>query len=191
MPPIFFKAKSVESLVEYMKQVASAAPNTPFLYYHFPDITGTALPVNKLLKQGLPLIPTLVGAKFTGYDLGDYGRCLALENGAFDILYGYDTQFLASCSLGGDSGIGASYSFCGKYFNEMIECMKNPTKENLTKTQAIQLKVNRLFEVLEQYESWIAAYKILMRELKGLDFGGVRAPQKPFCSNDVQDLVAK
>ena len=66
MPPVFFKPLTVELLVEYLAQVAGAAPKTPFLYYYYPKITGVAFRLFDILRVGRPRIPTFAGAKFTG-----------------------------------------------------------------------------------------------------------------------------
>jgi hypothetical protein len=40
IPPVFFKTSSIPNLVQTMASIASAAPRTPFYFYHFPDRTG-------------------------------------------------------------------------------------------------------------------------------------------------------
>lgn len=53
-----------------MKEVASAAPNTPLLYYHFADKTGVNFSCVKLIEKAKEVIPTFAGVKFTGWDMG-------------------------------------------------------------------------------------------------------------------------
>ncbi|XP_064415992.1 N-acetylneuraminate lyase isoform X2 [Latimeria chalumnae] len=38
--PSLFKPASIEALVKFLQEVASAAPNVPFYYYHIPELTG-------------------------------------------------------------------------------------------------------------------------------------------------------
>jgi N-acetylneuraminate lyase len=40
LTPMYFKPKNVEVLVETMKQIAAAAPETPFYYYDIPVLGG-------------------------------------------------------------------------------------------------------------------------------------------------------
>lgn len=40
LPELYFKPKTQEELVEYLKLVGDAAPNTPLLYYHIPAFTN-------------------------------------------------------------------------------------------------------------------------------------------------------
>lgn len=61
MPPFFFKPQSAAPLVDFLKEVASAAPKTPFLYYHFPEITGVTVPNYDVLQAASSQIPTLSG----------------------------------------------------------------------------------------------------------------------------------
>jgi N-acetylneuraminate lyase len=51
----------VGTLVEFCASVASAAPKTPFLYYHYPGITGVNLPVYDFFEKAHGAIPTLRG----------------------------------------------------------------------------------------------------------------------------------
>lgn len=70
--------KDVSILVDHMKSIANAAPRTPFLYYHFPDITGVTIPVYDFLVAAAPAIPTLAGAHSLGSHLQHphpYIRC--------------------------------------------------------------------------------------------------------------------
>ncbi|MGH0159318.1 UNVERIFIED_CONTAM: hypothetical protein FKN15_070063 [Acipenser sinensis] len=38
--PSFFKPPSTGALLQFLQEVASAAPHMPFYYYHLPDVTG-------------------------------------------------------------------------------------------------------------------------------------------------------
>lgn len=40
LPPIYYTVTTKKELINYMKQVAESAPNTPLLYYHSPLKTG-------------------------------------------------------------------------------------------------------------------------------------------------------
>ncbi len=51
----------MNTLVDFCRSVASAAPKTPFLYYHYPGITGVNLPVFDFFDKAHGVIPTLRG----------------------------------------------------------------------------------------------------------------------------------
>ena len=66
---IFCGTKRI-SLSFLITEVASAAPNTPLLYYHFADKTGVNFSCVKLIEKAKEVIPTFAGVKFTGWDMG-------------------------------------------------------------------------------------------------------------------------
>lgn len=39
LPPFYYRPASDTELISYLKLVASEAPNTPLIYYHFPNMT--------------------------------------------------------------------------------------------------------------------------------------------------------
>ena len=47
--PTFFRVTNLEQLVDYCAQIAEAAPNLPFYYYHFPAMAGADLPMHDFL----------------------------------------------------------------------------------------------------------------------------------------------
>ena len=118
--PIFFKPGNVEALVKYCAEVASAAPETPFYYYHMPGMTGVNIPVLDFLKTAKDRIPTLVGVKFTYENLMDYQQCLDFENGRFDMVFGRDEVLLAALATGARAAIGSTYNFAAPIYHRLI-----------------------------------------------------------------------
>ena len=55
------KPESVDALVSYCKDVAAAAPKTPFFYYHFPGITNVHFTAISFLERASKVIPNLQG----------------------------------------------------------------------------------------------------------------------------------
>ena len=45
LPPFYFRPKTVDELVHYCAEIASAAPDIPFYYYHIPVLTRVNLPM--------------------------------------------------------------------------------------------------------------------------------------------------
>lgn len=90
----------------YLESVAGAAPATPFLYYHFPGITGLpsfehhlcpcwprtgpwlAVGSREVTAAAMGRIPTFAGVKHTSVDLADGAEAARLGGGAFDVLVG-------------------------------------------------------------------------------------------------------
>ncbi|MBN1541153.1 dihydrodipicolinate synthase family protein, partial [candidate division KSB1 bacterium] len=61
--PNFFKPRILEDLVDFMAEVAAAASNLPFYYYHIPSLTGVFFPMREFLEQAESSIPSLAGIK--------------------------------------------------------------------------------------------------------------------------------
>jgi N-acetylneuraminate lyase len=75
-PPVFFKPENLSELVETMGAIASAAPKTPFYFYHIPMRTGAYFSMYEFFEAAHVRIPTLVGMKFTHWNMMDFSDCL-------------------------------------------------------------------------------------------------------------------
>ena len=51
LPPFYFKPATVPTLVACMAEIAAAAPDLPFYYYHIPGLTGVNLDMVEFLRQ--------------------------------------------------------------------------------------------------------------------------------------------
>ena len=40
LPPAYYKLQTIKGMVDYLKLIGNAAPNTPLLYYHIPLFNG-------------------------------------------------------------------------------------------------------------------------------------------------------
>lgn len=40
LPPFYYRPANDDELIEYLKSIAMNAPNTPLIYYHFPEMTN-------------------------------------------------------------------------------------------------------------------------------------------------------
>ena len=99
----------IDSLIQYVRIVAGAAPNTSLYYYHLPSWTGVdckwhhydvncydiiiAVPMEQLL-DAQAVIPTLKGIKYSAQDLSQYSRCLTHSGGKMQLFYGCDEVHL-------------------------------------------------------------------------------------------------
>ena len=94
-PPSYFKPATVQDLVDFCVPIAAEVEPLPFYYYHIPGMTGVRLPMAEFLYEARFRIPNLRGLKFSHDDLVDLQGCVALENGAYDVFYGFDEGLLA------------------------------------------------------------------------------------------------
>ncbi len=81
-PPFYFRPGSVSELVDCMAEIAAAAPQLPFYYYHIPHLTGVSLSMENFLRQAKDRIPNLGGIKYTAPTLYEFQACSAVANEA-------------------------------------------------------------------------------------------------------------
>ncbi len=169
--PSYFKPKSLDVLIQWCVELASAAPGTPFYFYDIPHLTGVSFPMADFLEQAPARVPTLAGAKFTNLDLMMFQRLLRAGGGRFDVLYGFDEQLLAAAVLGAKGAVGTSYNFAAPLYNRLLAAVH---ANDLATARAEQYRGVELIALLQRY-GFLAAAKELMRT-RGLDLGGVRLP---------------
>ncbi|WP_018626564.1 dihydrodipicolinate synthase family protein [Niabella aurantiaca] len=167
----YFKPSSVENLVDCMAQIASAAPDTPFYYYHMPAATGVSVSVVDFLKIGESKIPSLAGVKYTAATLHEYQHCLRYKEGKFDILFGYDELLLPALSMGARGAIGSTYSFAAPMYLKIIDLFE---QKKLREAAAAQYACCQMIRALGWYAPIPTQKEIL--KMTGLDLGGCRLP---------------
>jgi len=171
MAPSFFKPASVADLVSFCTQVAAAAPELPFYYYHMPAMTGVTIPVADFMEQAIGRIPTLAGCKFTYEDLMDYGRCLKLAGGRLDMLFGRDEILLSALALGARGAIGTTYNFAAPLYRRVMDAYE---AGDMAAARDWQWRAQEMVAVLNS-SGGLAAVKPIMQMI-GLDCGPPRLP---------------
>ncbi|XP_060598757.1 N-acetylneuraminate lyase-like [Ruditapes philippinarum] len=191
VPPLFFKPKTVDYLVKYCKEVASAAPNLPFYFYHLPGATGVELCIEDFLKVAAKEIPSLVGVKFSSTDLVDFIGCVHVpapnrDDGKFNMMFGYDQIIMAGKILGADGGVGTSFNFMAYVSRKVLD---SKDKGDSIEARLYQYRTQQTCKVVYKYGDLlggsVAAFKALMT-LIDVDLGPARSPMR--CPTD-QELV--
>jgi len=173
LSPFFFRPAGAEGLVDWCEQVAAAAPRLPFYYYHMPSMTGFSVKVCEFLRLAGKRIPNLAGVKFTFEDLDDFGRCLQLEDGRFDMLFGRDELLLTALKLGARGAVGSTYNYAAPVYQALIAAYDRGDHSKAAELQALAVRmINALLECGAQP---IAAFKWLMSQV-AVDCGPVRLP---------------
>jgi N-acetylneuraminate lyase len=178
LAPSYFKPRSVDSLVDSMLQIASAAPNTPFYYYDIPQLTGLSLSLPEFLEKAASRIPSLVGVKFSGPDLMAYQQCLRAQSGRWDLPYGMDECLLPALSLGAKGAVGSSYNFAAPIYHRLWQAFD---RGDLETARAEQWKSVQLIQLLASF-GYMAAAKALMERL-GVPVGQPRLPNSSLTSD--------
>jgi len=167
----YFKPTSVQNLVNCMAEIASAAPDLPFYYYHMPALTGVGMDMVEFLALGEKSIPNLAGIKYTASTLHEYQACLNYKNGKFEVLFGYDEMLLPALAVGAEGAIGSTYTFAGPIYLDIIKLYHDG---KMDEARALQAKVVEFIRAIIKHPS-IAAQRAIMKML-GMDLGSPRLP---------------
>ncbi len=185
MAPCFFKPATVEDLALFCAEIAAAAPELPFYFYHIPARTGVNLPMVKFLEVAAGRIPNLAGIKFTSNDLMDLGRCLRFDGGRFNILSGLDQILLAALAIGAAGAVGTTFNFAFGLYRRIVSAYQ---AGDMTAAQDGQAKSRELIATLARFGG-LSACKAVMKMI-GLDCGPVRLPLRNLSSEQYDALGA-
>ncbi|XP_058833551.1 N-acetylneuraminate lyase B-like [Topomyia yanbarensis] len=170
LPELYFKPKSPEKLTEYLQNIASHCPTTPFFYYHIPMFTDVNVNMPSFLDMAENVIPNFRGIKYTSGEL-DQGSC-CLKTGR-TIFLGADSILCPAVAAGFDSFIMTTLNICPELSIKIIEDMRDGKVEEARKTQ--QQLNGKIADIL-QHGDWVSAMKKAFNESCDLNLGKTRAP---------------
>ena len=169
----FPKIGSIEQLCRYCEEIASAASELPFYYYHIPAFNGAFLSMYDFLKAVDGRIPNFAGIKYTFESLYEYNRCRRYQHGKFDMLHGQDETILPCLAMGGaQGGIGGTTNYNGRCLTGILEAWE---KGDLEKARQLQDFAQDVIDVICNFRGNIVGGKRIMK-LIGLDLGPNRVP---------------
>lgn len=169
--PFYFKPANAKKLAECCKEIAAAAPNTDFYYYHIPVLTGGNYAMIDLLEEVDGEIPTFKGIKYTHEDFMDFLSCMNFKDGKYNMLWGRDENMLSSLVLGCRGAVGSTYNYAAPLYLNMIKAFD---EGNLKRANEIQQKSIDMIRLLGKYGG-IATGKAYMK-LVEVDCGEFRLP---------------
>ena len=184
LPPSYYKPQTLADLVACCQQVAGAAPDLPFYYYHIPSRTGVAIPVADLLREAPAVVPRLAGVKFSHSDFQDLLRCMEL--GRFDILFGLDEMLLPALAVGVRGAVGTTYNFAAALYRRLLQAFQDGDWEAARQEQS---QANALIACLNRY-GFLPAAKAVMRWV-GVDCGPVRLPLRSLTRPQEEQLFGE
>ncbi|MBD1420906.1 dihydrodipicolinate synthase family protein [Sphingobacterium chuzhouense] len=171
--PFYFKPATAQQLAQCCAEVAAAAPNTAFYYYHIPVLTGGNYAMIDLLKEVDNLVPTFTGIKYTHEDFMDFLSCMNFNNRKYDMLWGRDENMLSALVLGSKGAVGSTYNYAAPIYHELIAAFE---RGDFQAANALQQKSIDMITLLGKYGG-IATGKAYMK-LVDLDCGTFRLPVK-------------
>lgn len=170
LAPSYYKPSNLDALIECCVAIASAAPQTPFYFYDIPALTGVSFPMDAFLTKAKPKIPTLAGIKFTNPDLVAYRRTLDAANG-LDLPWGVDESLLAALATGARGGVGSTYNWAPKLYQDLIAAHARGDLEEARKLQSLSITMIDLMAAT----GFLGTAKALMTRL-GVPVGPARLP---------------
>jgi len=170
-PPSYFKPASVEALVGCCAEIASAAPELPFYYYHIPSLTGVAPDVPDFVRTVVERVPNFAGLKFTDERLDDFQWCTTFDGGRLNVLFGRDEMLLSGLTLGAKGAIGSTYCWAAPLYRRLWGAFESGDLEAARREQSRSVAA---IQILRKYGGTRAG-KAFMK-LVGLDHGPVRLP---------------
>ncbi|MDR2439349.1 MAG: dihydrodipicolinate synthase family protein [Planctomycetaceae bacterium] len=170
--PSYFKITTTSLLVDLMKEIAAAAPNTPFYYYHIPRFTGLSIEIGRFLREAETKIPTLCGMKYTDTKTFEYQEALEYGNRKLNILWGCDEMLLSALVVGASGAVGSTYPLCNIISRRILNAWN---ERDIETAKLWQLRSWEYVKVLCRYGDLLSGQRILMKSL-GLDLGPCRLP---------------
>ena len=188
MAPPFPHIGRIEELVKYCEEIASAAPELPFYYYHIPAFNGVYLPMLELLKAVDGRIPNFAGIKYTFESLYEYNQCRLYKDGKYDMLHGQDETILPSLAQGGaQGGIGGTTNYNGR---ELVGIIEAWSRGDLATAREKQNFSQEVINVICRYRGNIVGGKRIMK-LIGLDLGPNRIPFRNMTDEEELNMKAE
>lgn len=182
--PNFYKPCCVEDLVNFFVPVAGAASELPFYYYNMPSMSGVCLPVDKFLELASERIPNLQGIKFTHNNLMEMNQCINLDGGRYEILNGFDEILLCGMALGAKAGVGSTYNYAGKVYNQLIAAFE---AGDIAKARELQMYSVEIVKIIIKYGGGVIGGKAIMT-LLGISCGECRPPLHRFSADEYAGL---
>jgi len=179
--PCYFKPGSLGGLIKYLGEIAAAAPETDFYYYHIPQLSGNVFDVMEFLKQAPQRIPTLRGVKYSAITVYEFQDCKETFGDRYQLFFGCDEMLTSGLAAGADAAIGSTYNFLARLYHQVMEAF---AKGDVQTARRLQLLSVRMVRVCYQYRG-LPAIKAMMK-IAGLDCGPTRLPLEALSAEEYQ-----
>lgn len=184
VPPYYFKPADADSLVEFFRPVAAAAPDLPFYYYHIPSVTGVNIDTVTFLEKASAAIPTLAGIKFTDTNFMAMLKCVNYDSGRFNILNGFDEMLLSGLASGAQGGVGSTYNYAFSVYRNIMDAY---AAGDLERARFWQQRSIDVVDVIIRHGGGVRGGKAMMKAI-GIDCGNCRSPFAPFTDEEMEKV---
>ncbi len=171
IPPIYFKVGD-EGVAKYWNDISSAAPNTDFIIYNIPQLTGVTL--NKNTLNMMLENKNVVGVKNSSMPVLDIHDFRIWSDNKYIVFNGPDEQLLSGLTMGAVGGIGGTYAMMPELFIKLYNLFK---ENKIDEAREIQYDINKLiYMAVAGKGAMYAIIKDVLGKRYGFNFGGVKAP---------------
>ena len=185
IPPIYFRLPDA-AIAGYWNDISAAAPDTDFIIYNIPQLTGVALtlPLFRQMRKN----PKVISVKNSSMPAQDI-QMFVHEGGENCVVFnGPDEQFLAGRAIGAHGGIGGTYAAMPELFLKMDALIR---EGRIAQAQPIQHEVNDIImEMCGCKGNLYAVMKKIIAINDGVDAGGVRKPLLGLQDGDMPKVEA-
>lgn len=173
-----------KATVDYYKTIASTFPDTPFVIYNSPGLTGKSIPHDDIVE--LAKVPNIVGIKYS-VDPFDVSRLIEdtkMQDIPFSVMTGDDYMLIVNLAQGGDGVVSYVPALLPR---EMVRIYDLMLKENnWAEASRLEKKIRHLITLLYSEPS-TGPIKAAMSML-GFDYGNPRLPIPP-CSEELKEKI--
>ena len=179
IPPIYFRLPDY-SIAKYWNDMSVAAPNTDFVIYNIPQLSGTTL--TPALYAEMRKNPRVIGVKNSSMPTQDI-QIFVAEGGEDHIVFnGPDEQFISGRVIGAKAGIGGTYAVMPDLFLKLNQLIID---KDLDRAKELQHAINSvIYKMVSGRANLYAVMKEILRLNEDLDIGSVRAPLEPLSEGD-------
>ena len=179
IPPIYFRLPDY-SIAKYWNDMSAAAPNTDFVIYNIPQLSGTTL--TPALYAEMRKNPRVIGVKNSSMPTQDI-QIFVAEGGEDHIVFnGPDEQFISGRVIGAKAGIGGTYAVMPDLFLKLNQLIID---KDLDRAKEQQHAINSvIYKMVSGRANLYAVMKEILRLNEDLDIGSVRAPLEPLSEGD-------
>ena len=180
IPPIYFRLPAY-SIARYWNDMSKAAPNTDFIIYNIPQLSGTTL--TRDLYAEMRKNPRVIGVKNSSMPTQDIQMFVADGGDDHIVFNGPDEQFISGRVIGAKAGIGGTYGVMPDLFLKLNELIKESDFET---AKELQYAINDvIYKMVRGRANLYAVIKEILRLNEKLDLGSVRAPLEPLHEEDL------
>ena len=179
IPPIYFRLPDY-SIAKCWNDMSAAAPNTDFVIYNIPQLSGTTL--TPALYAEMRKNPRVIGVKNSSMPTQDI-QIFVAEGGEDHIVFnGPDEQFISGRVIGAKAGIGGTYAVMPDLFLKLNQLIID---KDLDRAKELQHAINSvIYKMVSGRANLYAVMKEILRLNEDLDIGSVRAPLEPLSEGD-------